>query len=408
MAARQRWIIHADLDAFFVAVERLRDPSLANQPVIVGGSPAGRGVVSSASYEARAHGVHSGMPMSQAVRLCPEAAVVHPSGGGYGDYSRHFIEILREFSPLVEVVSIDEAYLDVSNSERLFGGAVELGKTLKQLVREELGLVVSLGIAPNRLVARIASDLGKPDGFTVIPHGQERQWLAPLPVEALPGIGRKSSARLRSYGVETLGQLAHASDRLLRSVAGRHAEQLRERAMGIDTRPVRDERAPQKSLGHERTFSTDQHGLAPLRGPLYELCERACAELRQRGLVGGVVTLKLRYHDFSTVTRQIALPEPTNAHQEVFAVAVGLLTDTLSERAAPVRLIGVRVSPLYPFAMQLRLFDQRRERQHRLNQAIDQIADRHGQPRVWPAWREKPGSVRRGSRDSSVPAYAGS
>lgn len=381
----QIWVIHADLDAFFAAAEVLRNPDLVGKPVIVAGSPTGRGVVTSASYEARVFGVRSAMPAAQAVRLCPHAIFVRPEGTLYRDLSHRFREILTEFSPIVEVVSVDEAYLDASYSERLFGGAVELARSLKARVKSELGLVVSLGVASNRLVAKIASDLDKPDGLRIVPHGMEAATLAPLPIERLPGIGPKSSVMLRANGIETLGQLANASDALLRAVAGKHAGRLRQRARGEYSKPVRGDRDPAKSLGHERTFSRDLSGLNELRSALFSLAERSGADLRQRGLACGVVTLKLRYSDFSTVNRQRSLHRPTDAHQEIFAVAYDLLRASLSERSAPVRLVGVRLSHLTETVTQLDLFDDRPDRTRRLNLALDSLAVRHGGRIVTPA-----------------------
>jgi DNA polymerase-4 len=372
-AGTERWVIHADLDAFFAAAEVLRRPELAGQPVLVGGSPLGRGVVSSATYEARAAGVCSAMPMAQAVRLCPEAIVVRPDFTWYRELSERFRVILESFSPLVEVVSIDEAYLDASGSDRLFGGPVDLAIALKRRVRDELGLAVSLGVASNKLVAKIASDLDKPDGLRVVPQGSEAQTLAPLPVERLPGIGPKASARLRAQGIATLGELAEAPDALLRA-AGSDPARLRLRAHGVDDRPVTTERDPRKSIGHEHTFSRDLLGFGELEGLLYDLCESTGAELRRRALTATTVTLKLRYNDFTTITRQHPLARPSDAHQELFGVARDLLRQALTERQAPVRLLGVRVSGLTPAVRQLELFDDSRTRTRRLNDAIDALA----------------------------------
>ena len=383
--ASRTWIIHADLDAFFAAAEVLRNPDLAGKPVIVGGSPGGRGVVASASYEARAYGVRSAMPVAQAARLCPDAIFVRPEGTLYRDLSHRFREILGEFSPIVQVVSVDEAYLDVSYSERLFGTIGELAQSLKARVKDELGLIVSLGVASNRLVAKIASDLDKPDGLRIVPHGEEATFFAPLSIDRLPGIGPKASVTLRTNGIETLGQLARASDALLHSIAGRHAATLRERASGQYSKPVQSDRDPAKSLGHERTFSHDLTRMDEMRAALFNLAERSGADLRKRGLACGVVALKLRYSDFSTVSRQRSLERPTDAHQEIFAVASDLLRLSLNERADPVRLIGVRLSRLSEPATQLDLFDDRAERTRRLNRALDGLAARHGGPLVKPA-----------------------
>ncbi len=380
-----RWIIHADLDAFFAAAEVLRRPELRGQPVIVGGSPGGRGVVASATYEARQFGVRSAMPMTQAIRLCPHAVVARPDGTFYRELSRRFRIVLDDFSPLVEVVSIDEAYLDVSNSERLFGDIEQLARALKRRVRDEVGLAVSLGIASNKLVAKIASDLDKPDGLRIVPRGQEAATLGPLPVERLPGIGPKASARLRTAGITTLAKLSTSPEVLLLDIAGNDAARLRARARGEDDRPVRAEPDERKSLGHERTFDYDVIARAELDAALYRLCERTGAELRRRGLVATTVALKLRYGDFATVTRQQSIERPTDAHQDIYAIATGLLDRTLTERRASVRLLGVRVASLATASHQLDLFDDHRARLRQLNAAIDRIAERTGAPLIVPA-----------------------
>ncbi|RIK40483.1 MAG: DNA polymerase IV [Chloroflexi bacterium] len=385
-----RWIIHADLDAFFAAVAVLERPELAGLPVLVGGSPTGRGVVSSASYEARAFGVRSAMPMAQALRLCPHAIVTGVSSARIRDLSQRFQGILRDYSPLVEVVSVDEAYLDASGSERLFGGAEHIASEIKRRVRAELGLVVSLGVATNRLVAKIASELDKPDGLRVVLPGQEAATLAPLPVGSVPGIGPKTAARLRHYGLATLGELAAAPESLLALVAGEDAAHLRRLARGEDERPIRGERDARKSIGHERTFARDRRGLAELEAPLFALCQETGMALRRKGLAGQTVCLKLRYNDFTTITRQLALSQPTDAHQQIFAAARALLSGALHERAAPVRLIGVRVSNLAQPALQLGLFDDRLQRTRRLNAALDQLAERSGGPVVTPARYVRP------------------
>ena len=372
---QERSVIHADLDAFFAAAEALRRPELAGKPVIVGGSPEGRGVVSSATYEARRFGVRSAMPMAQALRLCPDAVVVRPDFDHYRQLSRHFRAILETFSPVVEVVSIDEAYLDVSHSDRLFGAPTMLARDLKARVRAEVGLAVSLGVASNKLVAKIASDLDKPDGLRIVLAGEEAATLAPLLVDRMPGIGPKASARLRATGIETLGQLASASDIALREAVGHDAERLRRRARGEDDRPVRSERDDRKSLGHERTFDRDLFGLEVLGEPLYRLCEKTGAELRRHGLVGTTVTLKLRYADFTTITRQQGVGRPTDAHQEIHTVAYALLDRTLRERRSAVRLIGVRMTGLMAGAhqLELELFDSGRRRLRQINAVIDAL-----------------------------------
>jgi DNA polymerase-4 len=325
------------------------------------------------------------MPMGQALRLCPDALVLPSDFGWYRELAGRFRAILDACSPVVEVVSIDEAYLDASNSERLFGSADALARSLKARVRAELGLAVSLGVATNKLVAKIASDLDKPDGLRIVPDGQEAATLAPLAVERLPGIGPKSSARLRANGIATLGELAAAPQALLRELAGNDADELRRRAHGEDERPVRAEREPARSLGHERTFESDRRGMAELQEPLYRLCEQTGAALRREGLAATTLTLKLRYGDFSTVTRQQTLVLSTDAHQELYALARVLLERCLRERAAPVRLLGVRASGLATAARQLGLFDDGGDRRRRLNAALDTISERAGARVVVPA-----------------------
>ena len=385
-----RWIIHADLDAFFAAVAVKEHPELRGKPVIVGGSPAGRGVVTSATYEARVFGVRSAMPAAQAVRLCPQAVFVRVSGESIRWHAERFRDILDRYSPVVEVVSVDEAYLDTGNSWRLYGGGVELARRLKERVRDELGLVVSLGVASNRLVAKIASDLGKPDGFTVVPHGSEAATLAPLPIERLPGIGPKSAERLRQHGIQTLGQLAAAPERMIAGapsgLIGSYASSLQARARGEYSKPVRSSGGRRKSLGHGRTFGRDLRGLTELSQPLYKLCQRVGSELRADRLVAGTVTLKVRYTDFETRSKQTPFPEPTDAHQDLYEATHELMSKLLAARGAPVRMIEVRVSGLYPVAHQLDLFNPVRQRTRQLNDALDRLEARHGVGVVQPAW----------------------
>ncbi len=402
-----RWIIHADLDAFFAAVAVKEHPELRGKPVIVGGSPEGRGVVTSATYEARAFGVRSAMPAAQAVRLCPQAHFVRVSGDSIRWHAERFRDILDRFSPVVEVVSVDEAYLDTGNSWRLYGGGVELARRLKERVNEELGLVVSIGAASNRLVAKIASDLGKPDGFTVVPHGNEAATLAPLPIERLPGIGPKSARRLREHGILTLGELAAAPEKLIAAVAGSYAGALQARARGEYSKPVRSSRGRRKSLGHGRTFGRDLRGLTELSQPLYKLCQRVGSELRGYQLVAGTVALKVRYTDFETRSKQMSFPEPTNAHQDLYEATHELLSKMLAARGAPVRMIEVRVSGLHPAVHQLDLFDPARQRTRRLNDALDQLEARHGVGVVTPAWvRREEGIVNREQSNSQAARYA--
>lgn len=390
MGAVDQWervIIHADLDAFFAAAEILRRPELRGKPVIVGGRPGGRGVVSAASYEARAYGVRSAMPIAQAVRRCPKGVFLPVDGAYYRKLSRQFRAILERFSPVVEMVSVDEAYIDLSHAGHTFATPRAAAEMIKQQVREELGLIVSLGVATSRLVAKIASDLDKPDGLRIVEAGTEAAFLAPLPVERMPGIGPKSVARLHGIGVTTLGQLAQMPVAVLEPLFGRRASEVVARAQGIDPRPVDPDGGPAKSIGRERTFNKDLTDLRHIERELYRLAERTGRDLRRAELQGRVVAVKLRYNDFETVGRQRRLAQPTNDHQEIADVATRLVAELLSVRRAPVRLLGIRVTSLGPAAIQLKLFDEEPLQRHRLNHVLDELTERFGSDVVMPGRR---------------------
>lgn len=396
----QRVIVHSDLDAFFAAAEILRRPELRGKPVIVGGLPGGRGVVAAASYEARAFGVHSAMPAAQAIRLCPDAIFLPGDGDYYRELSQRFRAILESFSPLVEMVSIDEAYLDLSHAGRSFRTPRDAATAIKQQVRDELSLVVSLGVASSRMVAKIASDLDKPDGLRVVERGAEEAFLAPLPVERMPGIGPKATARLHQNGITTLGALGQVPLALLEPIFGKRSGEVLARSRGIDDRPVEPEGGPRRSVGHERTYSRDISAPVEIERSLYQLAERTGHDLRRKELRASVVAVKLRYSDFETVGKQRRLPGPTDSHREIAAVAIELVQQLLEQRRAPVRLLGVRVATLSPLAIQLPLFDSDPLRQRRLNSALDRLAERHGQGIIQPGW------LRNGSeRQQSLPPY---
>lgn len=391
--ARWGWprvIIHADLDAFFAGAELRRRPELRGRPLIVGGQPGGRGVVASASYEARAFGVRSAMPVGQALRLCPEAVCLSPDSAYYRQLARRFHALLARFSPLVEIASIDEAVLDLSHSERAFGPPHEVAGAIKRAVRDELDLTVSLGVAGNRLVAKIAADLDKPDGLRLVTPGGEAAFLAPLPVERLPGVGPKATERLHQMGVDTLGALATLPLSLLQPLFGRRAEEVVLRARGVDERLVAaaDEPAEPGSVGHERTFPRDL-AAAEIDAALDDLAARTGRDLRRRGLQAEAVTVKLRYGDFETVSRQRRLP-PTDDHRRIAAVARELAEAILGRRRAPVRLLGVRVAARGPAALQLALFDDPLRRR-RLDGLLDQLTERYG-PEVIRTGRTSTGS----------------
>ena len=400
-----RTIIHADLDAFFAAAEVRRRPELRGKPVIIGGKPGGRGVVAAASYEARRFGVRSAMPISQAVRLCPDGVYLSGDGSYYRELSDQFRAILLDFTDLVEMVSVDEAYLDVSHSERTLGTPRQAAESIKQRVRDELELVVSLGVSTSRLVSKIASDMDKPDGLCVVDPGSEAAFLADLPVGKMPGIGPKAVERLHASGVRTLGQLAHMPLPVIEPIFGKRAEQIVQRAQGIDDKPVDPDGGPTKSISHERTFGEDLTEPEDIRRELYRLAESTGRDMRQKGLQGSVVAVKLRYADFETVGKQRRLLGPTNAHQEIMPVAEKLVEELLNTRRAPVRLLGVRMSTLTSGVLQLSLFDQQAQRQQKLNQAIDQLTERHGKGLITPGNLRSVTQQRNESREDDPDTY---
>lgn len=339
-----RVIFHADLDAFFASVEQLDRPELRGRPVLVGGSPAERGVVATASYEARRYGARSAMPMRTALRLCPPSAVrVAPRFERYADVSRAVMAIFRARTPLVEPLSLDEAYLDMS--EPLARSGIEPAEAaahaLKHEVRERVGLTVSVGVATSKSVAKIASDLRKPDGLVVVPPGDERAFLAPLPVGRLWGVGPRAEERLRQAGITTIGGLAAADARWLIHLFGKWGGQMHALVGGIDDRPVSPIREL-KSVGRETTFAEDVSDRDRLRAVLRRLTEQVAERLRKRNLRGRTVTIKLRHHDFRTLTRQSRLLVPSDAADDIYTTAARLLDGEL--RGSRFRLIGVAVS----------------------------------------------------------------
>ena len=309
-------IIHLDMDAFYAAVEVLDNPDLKGKPVIVGGSKE-RGVVSSASYEARTFGVHSAQPVATAMRLCPQGIFRPVRMWRYKEISRQILEIFKRFSPLVEPLSLDEAFVDVTGSTRLFGPPEEIAKKIKQQVVAETGLTASAGVAPTKFIAKIASDIQKPDGLTVVPEGKVKEFLGPLPIEKLWGVGEATRKTLAHLGVETIGDLACVSRELLDRKLGKHGLHLYLLAKGVDEREVETERQV-KSIGHEETYREDILDMAMARRVLLSLATRVAKRLRGHGFVGKTVTLKVKYHDFVQITRSVTLQEPTDDGREIF------------------------------------------------------------------------------------------
>lgn len=378
----ERKILHLDLDAFFCSVEELLDPSLKGKPFAVGGNPQGRGVVSSCSYTARKFGVHSAMPMARALSLCPELIVIHHRHGLYGEYSNKVMDILRSYTPLFQQVSIDEAFLDVSDLPKPAG---VIAREIQERVDREVHLPCSLGVATNKLVAKVANDFGKsqvksgqaPRQITIVPPGEEAAFLAPLDIQSLWGIGPKTSQKLHGQGIHTIGQLAALSGAELEAYFGNNAQEMHARALGIDPSPVHSEREV-KSVSNEVTFTKDTTDSEVLRQTLRALADKVGYRLRQAGFAGSVVQIKLRYSNFETLTRQTALPQPTNLDDEIYAAAEKLFEANIIPTRA-VRLIGIGISRLNPPYRQLSLWDDNQDEKEKLASAIDQLKEKYGQ-----------------------------
>jgi DNA polymerase IV len=373
-----RTILHADLDAFYASVEVLDDPSLRGKPVIVGGDPNARGVVSAASYEARAFGVHSAMPLRTAHRLCPTGVFLPGRFDRYRELSRQVMRIFANYTPLVEPISLDEAFMDVTASRAAFGDGETIARSLKDRVLDEAGLVVSVGVATNKLCAKVASDLRKPDALVVVPPGGEAAFLAPLPVTRLWGVGAKTRQTLADYGVATIGQLAALPEGTLRRRFGIHGAELRLRALGVDPSRVSSGQAP-KSIGHELTFNHDVTDPARLEATLLDLAESVATRLRNHHMAAGAVQLKLRYEGFDTITRQAPLGHQVRDSEPLYQLAVSLLHKALSPERA-VRLVGLTAIHLSE-VQQLTLFDAP-ERTDRIAQSIDAVRERFGEKAI--------------------------
>jgi DNA polymerase-4 len=344
-ATGDRAILHVDMDAFYASIEQRDDPSLKGRPVIVGGT-GGRGVVAAASYEVRKFGVHSAMPMSTALRLCPHAMCVTPRMQHYQSVSRQIFAIFHEFTPLVQGLSLDEAFLDVTASLSLMGDAVSIARSIKTRIHQTTRLTATVGVASNKLIAKIASDLNKPDGLTVVTRDNVREILDKLSVRRLPGLGRKTGAKVEDAGIHTFAELRTASDRVLWPIFGRDTQRMRERAAGIDARPVEPD-LEEKSISAEDTFHTDIGDPAKLQSELARLADRTSTRVRKSALVTSCVTVKIRRADFTTYTRQKRFTPPTNDTRTITSVASGLLSTWLAENpGARIRLLGVGASQL--------------------------------------------------------------
>jgi len=372
-----RAILHADMDAFFASVEQHDQPELRGLPLIVGGR-GGRGVVAAASYEVRRFGVRSAMPVRRALQLCPHAVCVAPRFARYQQVSRQVFAVFARYTPLIEGLSLDEAYLDVTGSRALHGDALTIAIAIKRQVLAETGLTVSIGVATNKLVAKIASDLDKPDGLTVVTTERVNAVLDPLPVKRLPGLGRKKGDELLAAGLATLGELRRASDAQLWPLFGRHSARVRERAAGLDERPVIAERDG-KSLSAEQTFARDISDVTTLRAIILRLADKTAARVRARGALAATVQIKIRQGDFTTHTRQTTLTPPTHDSRTLAAAARKLLLQWLAQHpGARLRLLGVGAGALEApqqadlFASPALVADGR------LDATLDQIRERFG------------------------------
>lgn len=369
-----RWIMHVDMDAFFASIEQLDNPKLRNLPVIVGGQSE-RGVVSTCSYEARRYGVHSAMPVAQARKLCPHGIFVPVRMRRYQEISRQVMSIFHEYAPVVEQLSIDEAFLDVSGMERLYGAPEAIGRLIKQRIAETIGLTASVGLAPNKFLAKMASDLQKPDGFTIIRHENAAAFIADFPVTKIFGIGKMAEKALLQYGIATIGQLALAERQTLQKVFGKNWHDVQLLAQGIDQRPVHADSVP-KSIGRETTFVKDLFSFAECCHALLVLSGQTGFRLRSKGYSGHTLTIKVKFTDFKISTRSITSETDIHFDEDIYRLAVKLLREIDLRRG--VRLLGVTVSNLTDGSSGSLAFDEDRRLLQR-NTAVDALKKRFGE-----------------------------
>lgn len=373
-----RSILHIDMDAFFASVEQLDNPALRGKPVLVGGTGK-RGVIAAASYEARVFGCRSAMPTAIARRLCPQAVIVGGRGSRYRELSDRVFGICDDFTPLVQPLSIDEAFLDVTGSQRLLGSAVEIATTIRTRIKAETGLIASVGVAPNKFLAKLASDLKKPDALVVIEPGQDQEILDPLPVTVIFGIGEAAAKRLERLGVRTIAQLRQLEPITLKATFGSWGERVGQLARGIDDRPVVTDRHA-KSVGHETTFHDDLTDPDQVRSVLLQLTEDTAWRLRKKGRRAKTVTCKIRYGNFETITRAHTMGRATDSTSELWLAARTIFDTWAATSFRPVRLIGVSTSGLTEEAeTQLDLFpDPAAAKQQALDAASDAVAAKFG------------------------------
>jgi DNA polymerase-4 len=385
LSKREKSIIHLDMDAFYPAVEVLDNPALKGKPVIVGGAKQ-RGVVSSASYEARKYGVHSAQPMAQAMRLCPKGIFLPVRMSRYQDISKQVFAIFHHFTPLVEPLSIDEAFLDVTGSERLFGFPVEVAHKIKQRMIQEIGLTVSAGVAPSKFVAKIASDMDKPDGLTVVPVDGVRAFLDPLPIHKMWGAGKVTQQALARLHVQTFKDLRQMPVEVLEREFGKQGLKMHQLAMGMDERDV-EPHQDAKSIGHEMTFSRDILDVDTAKRELLALAGRVAHRMRRDQVEGRTITLKVKYSDFTRITRAVSLSRATDDGSEIYAEVCRLLEKTAVGKR-PVRLLGISLSHLtfLGSGAQMNLFEENKASKKRrdLHKALDSLYEKHGRKSILP------------------------
>jgi len=372
-------ILHVDMDAFYTSIEERDRPELQGKPVVVGGSPEERGVVAAANYVVRNFGVRSAMATARALALCPDAIVLQPRMGHYSTISHHIHEIFHRYTPLVEPLSLDEAFLDATESVLLFGPVESIGRSIKKDIWDELRLVASVGVAPNKFLAKLASDLNKPDGFTVINPDAVQSVLGPLPVTRMWGVGKATEQKFSELGIQTIGQLRQVPLEELKQSFGKSGEHFWRLAQGLDDRLVVADREA-KSISHETTFAADIRDIDVLQAWLLDLTEQVAHRLRRNNMHGRTINLKVRYANFDTITRSKSLPQPTNATNTLWSVVSELLNTQLPNRPLVVRLLGVGISNLQPpNPIQQSLFsEEQNERDTKLDNVADQIRNRFG------------------------------
>lgn len=374
---RQRWILHADMDAFYASVEQRDHPEFCGKPVIVGGS-SNRGVVCAASYEARKFGVRSAMSIVEAKRRCSHGIFIMPNISKYAEVSSQILQIFESFSPIIETLALDEAFLDITGMELLHSGVADIAKQIKERVRNELKLVVSVGVAPNKFLAKLASALKKPDGLVVICPGEELDLLKPLPVSKLWGVGEATERILKSLQIDTVGKLQQCDPYLLEQYLGKYAIELYHMSWGRDDRPVVPDKQA-KSIGNEETFDLDISEKEQIKTELLALAERVGWRLRRAETIGKTITLKVRFSSFKTVTRSHTLLEPAFLDEVIYSTALQLM-DKLAGNAGKegIRLLGITVSNLGQPGTQLSMFNENSERQERVAKVMDTLKDKFG------------------------------